>query len=62
MAVNSCCETGNYLNETFSGVESTLTTILGRDAATSRKPLSRDETYFSNSKLDPKLKLSQFKR
>jgi len=55
-------ETGNYLNETSSGVESTLSAIMGRDAATSNKLLSWDETYFSNSKLDPKLNLSQFSR
>ncbi|MCK5135564.1 MAG: Gfo/Idh/MocA family oxidoreductase [Bacteroidales bacterium] len=55
-------ETGNYLNETYSGVESTLSAIMGRDAATSNKLLSWDETYFSNSKLDPKLNLSQFNR
>ena len=55
-------ETGNYLNEASSGVESTLSAIMGRDAATSGKQLSWDETYFSNSKLDPKLNLTQFNR
>ena len=55
-------ETGNYLNETSSAVESTLAAILGRDAATSNELLSWDETYFSNSKLDPKLNMSQFNR
>ncbi len=55
-------ETGNYLNETFSGVESTLATIMGRDAATSNQQLSWDEIYFSDSRLDPKLNLSQFKK
>ena len=55
-------ETGDYLNETSSGVESTLSAIMGRDAATSNKPLSWDETYFSNSKLDPKLNLLQFSK
>ncbi len=55
-------ETGNYLNETSSGVESTLSAIMGRNAASSGKLLAWDETYFSNSKLDPKLNLSQFNR
>jgi len=36
--------------------------IMGRDAATSNELLSWDETYFSNSKLDPKLNMSQFNR
>jgi len=55
-------ETGNYLNEISTGVESTLSTIMGRDAATSNKVRSWDETYFSNAKLDPKLNLFQFSR
>ncbi len=55
-------ETGNYLNETFSGVESTLSAIMGRDAATSNESYGWDETYFSDSKLDPNLNLSQFNR
>jgi len=55
-------ETGNYINETFSGVESTLTAIMGRDAATSNQEYNWDETYFSNARLDPRLNLSQFDR
>ena len=54
-------KTGNYLNETLSGVESTLTSIMGRDAATTNQELGWDETYFSNASLDPELNLSQFK-
>jgi len=53
-------ETGNYLNETRSGAESTLTAILGRESATARKEMAWDEVYFSNERLDPKLNLSQF--
>jgi len=53
-------ETGNYLNETRSGDESTLTAILGRESATARKEMTWDEIYFSNERLDPKLNLYQF--
>jgi len=55
-------EAGNYINETFSGVESTLTAIMGRNAATSNQESGWDETYFSNARLDPRLNLSQFDR
>jgi hypothetical protein len=53
-------ETGNYLNETRSGAESTLTAILGRESATARKEMTWDEVYFSNERLDPKLNWAQF--
>jgi len=53
-------ETGNYLNETRSGAESTLTAILGREAAISGERLGFDELHNSNSRLDPMLNLSQF--
>jgi predicted dehydrogenase len=53
-------ETGNYLNETRSGAESTLTAILGRESATTQREMTWDEVYFSGEKLDPKLNLSQF--
>lgn len=53
-------ETGNYLNETRSGAESTLTAILGREAATTRKEMTWDEMYFSGQKLATGLNLSQF--
>lgn len=55
-------ETGNYLNEISSGVESTLSAIMGRDAATSDKVFTWDETYFSDAELDPELNLFQFNR
>ncbi len=53
-------ETGNYLNETLSGAESTLTAILGREAAISGERLGWDELRNSNARLDPMLDLSQF--
>lgn len=51
---------GNYINETKQGAESTLTAILGREAATSRIEKTWDEIYFSDQRLDPKLNLAQF--
>ena len=53
-------ETGNYLNETRSGAESTLTAILGRESAATQKAMTWDEVYASNQKIDPKLNLAQF--
>ncbi len=53
-------ESGKYLNDTFSGVESTLTAILGREAAMSGEKTRWDNLRFSSQSLDPKLNLSQF--
>ena len=53
-------ETGNYLNDTFSGVESTLSAIIGREAAMSGNLIMWDDLRFSSQRLDPKLNLSQF--
>ncbi len=53
-------ETGKYLNETRSGAESTMTALLGREAAITKREMTWEEVYFSNEKLDPKLNLSQF--
>lgn len=53
-------ETGNYLNETKSGAESTLTAILGREAAISGERLGWDELRNSDGRLDPMLNLEQF--
>src|SRR5215210_2219859 len=53
-------ETGNYLNETRSGSESTLLAILGRDSAIARKEMNWDKISSSNQRLDPKLDLSRF--
>jgi myo-inositol 2-dehydrogenase / D-chiro-inositol 1-dehydrogenase len=53
-------EKGNYLNNLQSGAESTLTAILGREAAELKKEMTWNEVITSNEKLDPKLNLSQF--
>ena len=53
-------ETGNHLNEIQQGSESTLTAILGRNAASVNGKLTWDEMRLSNEKIDPKLNLSQF--
>jgi hypothetical protein len=53
-------ESGNYLNEARSGSESTLTIILGREAAMGGKPLTWDNLRASAAKLDPKINLTQF--
>ncbi|MEP7108144.1 MAG: Gfo/Idh/MocA family oxidoreductase [Ferruginibacter sp.] len=53
-------ESGNYLNEARQGAESTLTAILGREAAEGKKERGWDEIVSSNEKLDPKLNLEQF--
>ncbi len=53
-------ETGNHLNETGSGASSTLTAILGREAAEAGKEMSWDELLGTGEKLDPKLNLAQF--
>lgn len=56
----SSIETGNYLNETLSGAESTLTAIMGRESAEKQKTVTWDRVYKSNRRIDPKLKLAQF--
>jgi myo-inositol 2-dehydrogenase / D-chiro-inositol 1-dehydrogenase len=53
-------ETGKHLNETLSGAESTLTAILGRNAAKEKREMTWQEILNSNEKLDPKLDLAQF--
>jgi len=53
-------ETGNYLNQLRAGCESTLTAILGREAATRQELVTWDEIDFSSEKIDPKLDLTQF--
>lgn len=56
----SSIETGNYLNGIRSGAESTLTAILGTEAAVTQQTKTWDEVYRSNQKIDPKLNLAQF--
>ena len=53
-------ETGKHLNEAVSGAESTLTAILGREAAMKKKQLTWKEALSSNQTLDTKLNLAQF--
>ncbi len=55
-------ETGNYLNEIKQAAESTLTAILGRNAAEAEKELSWDQMHFSNERIDTGLNLSQFNK
>lgn len=56
----SSITTGNFLNEIEPAVTSTLTAILGRQAATAQKSVSWNEMLFSNESIDPMLDLSQF--
>lgn len=53
-------ETRNYLNETQTGANSTLSAILGREAATSGKSRTWDEMRLSNSRLPHGLELVGF--
>lgn len=53
-------ETGKHLNETQRGAESTLTAILGRNAAESKDTLYWDELVYSNESIDTGLNLKQF--
>lgn len=53
-------ETGHYLNQLRSGCDSTLSAILGREAATRQELVTWDEIDFSSEKIDPKLDLTQF--
>lgn len=55
-------ESGNYLNETASGAASTLTAILGRNAAITNQELSMEEVRFLDEHLDAHLNLEQFDR
>jgi len=50
---------GKYLNNTRDGVESTLTSILGRTAAYENRVVTWDEMLQANVALDPKLKLPE---
>lgn len=55
-------ETGNYLNQLKDGCESTLSAMLGREAATKAEMVTWDELLFSSEKIDPMLDLTQFDR
>ena len=53
-------ETGNYINQLQTGCESTLTALLGREAAIRGECISWDELILSGERIDPNLDLSQF--
>jgi hypothetical protein len=55
-------ETGRYLNQLQSGCESTLSAVLGREAALRQELVTWDEVYFSSAKIDPRLDLNQFNK
>lgn len=56
----SSIETGQFLNQLQSGCDSTLSAILGREAATRQELVMWDEIDFSSEKIDSKLDLTQF--
>jgi myo-inositol 2-dehydrogenase / D-chiro-inositol 1-dehydrogenase len=53
-------ETGNYLNLLQPGCESTISAIMGREAAIRQKVVTWDEMTSSSDKIDPELDLTQF--
>ena len=53
-------ETGNHLNEIQQGSTSTLTAILGRNAAKTDARFTWDAMLLSNEQIDPMLNLLQF--
>ena len=56
----SSIESGKYINEVSQGAASTLTSILGRQTAEKKKPVTWDEMNASNEKIDAQLNLKQF--
>jgi predicted dehydrogenase len=56
----SSIESGKYLNQVQQGAASTLTAILGRQTAESKKEISWEAMNNSNERIDPKLNLKQF--
>jgi len=53
-------ENGDYLDETQRAAESTLTAILGRNAAEAQDTMHWDELVYSDESIDPGLDLEQF--
>jgi myo-inositol 2-dehydrogenase/D-chiro-inositol 1-dehydrogenase len=53
-------ETGNYLNQLRSGCDSTVSAILGREAATRQELVTWDEINLSSERIVPRLNLQQF--
>ena len=60
MAFIKSIETGNHINHLRPGCESTLSAILGREAATRREKVTWDEMEMTTEKTDPMLDLTQF--
>ena len=52
--------TGKYLNQLESGCNSTLTAILGREAASKQEKVTWDELVYTPHRIDPNLDLKQF--
>lgn len=55
-------ETGRYLNQLQAGCESTLSAVLGREAAIRQELVTWEEIYSSSAKIDPQLDLKQFNK
>jgi myo-inositol 2-dehydrogenase / D-chiro-inositol 1-dehydrogenase len=53
-------ETGRYLNQLQPGCDSTLSAVLGREAAIRQELVTWDEIYFSSQEIDPRLDLTHF--
>jgi len=51
---------GNYINQLESGSNSTLTAILGREAASRQEKITWDELLYSAQEIDHGLNLKQF--
>ncbi len=51
---------GRYLNQLESGCNSTLTAILGREAASRQEKITWDELVYTPHRIDPNLDLRQF--
>lgn len=51
---------GNHLNQLASGCNSTLTAILGREAASRQEKITWDELVYTPHRIDPNLNLRQF--
>lgn len=53
---------GSYLNQLESGYNSTMSAILGREAASRQEKVTWDELAYTPQRIDPKLNLKQFDR
>ena len=51
---------GKYLNQLESGCNSTLSAILGREAASRQEKITWDELIYTPQRIDPRLDLKQF--